>query len=166
MTMEQIAVSNDYDSVADAVEALGDSSELIVAFASSDGDLVDQHFGSAEAFFVFSITADEAGLLTQKDFGYEKKDGNEDKLKPKLAWLAGSDIVYCGSVGGSASRQLIALGITPMKVTGGPDVEELIENIQKELKGTPEFWLANILKKKQGQSESRFDDMDDEGWDG
>lgn len=163
MSMEQLAVSNDHDSVADAVE---DSSQLIVAFASSDGDLVDQHFGSAEAFYVYSINAEEAELITNKDFGYEKKDGNEDKLKPKLAWLVGSDIVYCGSVGGSASRQLIALGITPMKVTGGPDVEELIENIQKELKGTPEFWLANIIKKKQGQSESRFDDMDDEGWDG
>ncbi len=74
--------------------------------------------------------------------------------------------MYCGSVGGSASRQLIALGITPMKVTGGPDVEELIEAIQAQLKGSPEFWLANILKKKQPQGASRFDDMEDEGWDG
>ncbi|MEE2733290.1 MAG: NifB/NifX family molybdenum-iron cluster-binding protein [Pseudomonadota bacterium] len=163
MSMEQIAVSNDYDSVTDAVD---DSSQLIVAFASSDGDLVDQHFGSAEAFYIYSISADSADLITHKDFGYEKKDGNEDKLKPKLSWLMGADIVYCGSVGGSASRQLIALGITPMKVTGGPDVEELIAGIQSELQGTPAFWLANILKKKQGQNESRFDAMDDEGWDG
>ncbi len=54
MTMEQLTVSNDYDSVADAVE---DSSPLIVAFASSDGDLVDQHFGSAEAFFVYGMAS-------------------------------------------------------------------------------------------------------------
>jgi len=162
MSMENLAVSTEYESVADAVT---DEDSLTVAFASSDGDLVDQHFGSAQAFYVFSVDAQHANLITNKDFGYEKKDGNEDKLKPKLAWLSGADIVYCGSVGGSASRQLIALGITPMKVTGGPDVEELIESIQSQLNGKPEFWLANILKKKQGPSESRFDLMDEEGWD-
>jgi nitrogen fixation protein NifX len=160
--MEQLAISHDHETVADAVE---NGSDLIVAFASSDGDLVDQHFGSAEAFFVYSINAEEASLITSKNFGYEKKDGNEDKLKPKMAWLVGSDIVYCGSVGGSASRQLIALGATPMKVGGGPDVEELIEAIQTQLNATPEFWLANILKKKQNQDDNRFDQMDEEGWD-
>lgn len=162
MPMESLAIVTDYDSISDAV---ADSNDLIVAFASSDGDLVDQHFGSAQAFFVYRVNTDSAELITSKDFGYEKKDGNEDKLKPKMAWLVGADIVYCGSVGGSASRQLIALGITPIKVTGGPDVEELIETIQSELKGEAAFWLANILKKKQGQSENRFDAMDDEGWD-
>lgn len=162
MTMENLATTTDHDCVADAVCGNG---ELIVAFASSDGDLVDQHFGSAQAFFVFSVGTEDARLITSKDFGYEKKDGNEDKLKPKLAWLVGADIVYCGSVGGSASRQLITLGITPMKVSGGPDVEELIDAIQSQLNGEPEFWLANILKKKQGPGENRFDLMDEEGWD-
>ncbi len=141
--------------------------DLLVAFASMDGDMVDQHFGSAQGFFLYAITADSAELLASKKFGYEKKDGNEDKLKPKLSWLAGADVVYCGSVGGSASRQLIALGVNPIKVTGGPDVEELIEALQEQLKSEPERWLANILKRKQqDSSESRFDDMDDEGWDG
>jgi len=162
MSMEQLAISHDHETIADAV---GDPADLIVAFASSDGDLVDQHFGSAEAFFVYSINGEDADLITSKNFGYEKKDGNEDKLKPKLSWLVGADIVYCGSVGGSASRQLIALGVTPMKVTGGPDVEELIETIQTQLKGTPEFWLANIIKQKNSQGEDRFDQMDEEGWD-
>ncbi|MEZ5529407.1 MAG: NifB/NifX family molybdenum-iron cluster-binding protein [Porticoccaceae bacterium] len=140
---------------------------LLVAFASQDGDMVDQHFGSASAFYLYAITAERADLLTTQEFGHEKKDGNEDKLKPKLSWLAGSDIVYCGSVGGSATRQLIALGINPVQVKGGPEVEELIEELQRQLKGTPEFWLANILKQKQKTTaNSRFDSMDEEGWDG
>ena len=141
---------------------------LIVAFASMDGDMVDQHFGSAQAFYVFQVTSNEAKLITNKDFGIEKKDGNEDKLKPKLSWLVGCDIVYCGSIGGSATRQLVTLGITPVKVKGGPDVEELIEAIQEQLKGEPEFWLGNILKQKRKQAEGsdRFDDMfAEESWD-
>ncbi|MAR90435.1 MAG: dinitrogenase iron-molybdenum cofactor [Pseudomonadales bacterium] len=160
--MQQQALPADCASIAEAVT---DTNDLVVAFASSDGELVDQHFGSAEAFFVYRVSADEAEIIASKHFGHAKKDGNEDKLKPKLAWLVGADVVYCGSVGGSASRQLIALGITPMKVTGGPDVDELIETIQQELSGTPAFWLANIMKKKTGQSADRFDAMADEDWD-
>jgi len=141
-------------------------SSLMVAFASLDGDMVDQHFGSAQAFYLYGVTAEGADFVGHKSFGYEKKDGNEDKLKPKMQWLAGADVVYCGSIGGSATRQLIALGINPIQVKGGPDVEELLAELQEQLSGTAEFWLANILKQKaKADSDDRFDAMDDEGWD-
>ncbi len=146
-------------------DAVTDSQALIVAFASMDGEMVDQHFGSAQAFYAWAVTADSAELIAQQGFGYEKKDGNEDKLKPKLTWLVGADVVYCGSIGGSATRQLVMLGINPIQVKGGPDVEELIEALQGQLKGEPEFWLANILKQKQAGGADRFDQMADEGWD-
>jgi len=148
-----------------------DSKGLIVVFASMDGDMVDQHFGSALAFFAHDISADSAHEIGGKKFSVEKKDGNEDKLKPKLSWLQGADIVYCGSIGGSATRQLITLGITPVQVKGGPDVEDLIEELQTQLNGQTEFWLANILKNKNKQlnGNNRFDKMleesEEESWD-
>lgn len=139
--------------------------KIRVAFASMDGDMVDQHFGSAQAFYLYAIDKDSAELLAMERFGQQKQDGNEDKLKPKLAWLQGADAVYCGSVGGSATRQLMALGVNPVKVSGGPDLEELIEDIQSQLNGEPEFWLARVLKDRQkNESGQRFDDFDDEGW--
>lgn len=144
-----------------------DDDNLLVAFASLDGDMVDQHFGSAQAFYLHAVSADSADLIASKSFGIEKKDGNEDKLKPKLAWLAGADIVYCGSIGGSATRQLLALGVHPVKVKGGPDVEELIEELQAQLKGGSESWLEKLIqRKKKSREEDRFAEMDDEGWDG
>lgn len=149
-------------------DCLPDSAHLVVAFASLEGDMVDQHFGSAQGFFVYNVEAKNAELIASKVFPREAKDGNEDKLKPKLKWLVGSDIVYCGSIGGSATRQLVSLGITPVKVTGGPDVEELIETLQEQLQDTPEFWLANILKQKQKATDgvNRFADSDlEESWD-
>ncbi|MBV1787708.1 hypothetical protein KQ940_06525 [Marinobacterium sp. D7] len=152
-----------FECVADAVS---NDQALIVAFASQEGDMVDQHFGSAQAFFVWALTADRAELIASHDFGYEKKDGNEDKLKPKMKFLVGADVVYCGSIGGSATRQLVTLGINPIQVKGGPEVAELIEELQLQLNSEqPEFWLANILKRKRSSGSSRFDDMEDEGWD-
>lgn len=148
-------------------DAAAEPSTLLVAFASMDGDMVDQHFGSAQAFYLYAVDADSAELIAAQRFAQEKMDGNEDKLKPKLAWLVGADVVYCASIGGSASRQLLALGVNPVKVSGGPDVDELIAALQAQLNGTPEFWLANILKsKRMDTSASRFAAMDEEGWDG
>lgn len=130
--------------------------DLLVAFASSDGDMVDEHFGSAAAFYVHRISATDSEFVTHQRFGQEKRDGNEDKLKPKLAWLVGCDLVYCGSIGGSASRQLIALDISPLQVAEGPDVEDLVSQLREQLAGTPERWLENILKRKAKRSSGGF----------
>ena len=141
-----------------------DKNMLMVAFASSDGECVNQHFGSSQGFTIFGISGSEATLLASVSFPKEKKDGNEDKLKPKLAWLHGSDLVYVGSIGGSATKQLIMLGIHPMVVKGGPEFEEIIEELQQELNGTLSPMLERVIKQKTTKSDNRFDDMDDEGW--
>lgn len=130
--------------------------ELLVAFASSDGEMVDEHFGSAAAFYLYKLNASGGELIAEQRFGQEKRDGNEDKLKPKLTWLAGCDLVYCGSVGGSATRQLIALDISPMQIAEGPEVVDLLAELQKQLAGTPERWLANILRRKAKHGASGF----------
>jgi nitrogen fixation protein NifX len=142
-----------------------DESLLKVAFATSDGECVNQHFGSAVGFHVYSISGDEATLIATKSYPKEKKDGNEDKLKPKLKWLAGCDLVYCGSVGGSATKQLVMLGAHPVVVKGGPDIEEVIEEVQEELNGTLSPMLERVIKQKAPKDEDRFAEMEDEGWD-
>ena len=85
-------------------------------------------------------------------------------MKPKLAWLHGCDLVYCGSVGGSATKQLIMLGANPIVVKGGPDIEEIIGELQEELNGTPSPMLERVLRQKTSKSDSRFDEMENEGW--
>ena len=150
----------------DSVADLGaDERLLVVAFATSDGECVNQHFGSSQGFHAFGISGDEATLLATKSFPKEKKDGNEDKLKPKLAWLHGCDLVYCGSVGGSATKQLIMLGVHPIVVKEGPDIEDIIQEIQAELNGTPSPMLERVIRQKTSKSDDRFDEMEGEGWD-
>lgn len=143
-----------------------DENMLIVAFASSDGEIVNQHFGSSLGFHVYAVDGNTATPLTVKMFGKEKRDGNEDKLKPKLAWLTGCDLVYCGSAGGSATNQLIKLGVYPVVVKEGPELEEIITELQQEITGTMSPMLERIFKQKARKDESRFDEMADEEWDG
>lgn len=155
---------SDLAEVSSVANVGADGSLLMVAFASSDGECVNQHFGSALGFHVFGINSDKATLLATKTFPKEKKDGNEDKLKPKLAWLHGCDLVYCGSVGGSATKQLIMLGAHPIVVKGGPEIEEIITELQQELNGTMSPVLERVIRQKRGKSDDRFNEMEDEGW--
>jgi nitrogen fixation protein NifX len=151
----------DVNSVADVA---ADENLLMVAFASSDGECVNQHFGSSQGFHVYGVDGDSATLMATKIFPKEKKDGNEDKLKPKLAWLHGCDLVYVGSVGGSATKQLVMLGAHPIVVKGGPEIEEIIEELQLELNSSLSPMLERVIRQKKGKSDDRFDDMEDEGW--
>ena len=90
---------------------------LKIAFATTDMETVNQHFGSAKSFAVYAVTMEEAHMLEAAEFGVLNQDGNEDKLSVKLDLLDGCAAVYCQAVGGSAINQLIARGIQPVKDT-------------------------------------------------
>ncbi len=96
------------DENSSVAEMLSDDSQLVVAFASSDGECVNQHFGSSQGFEVFTVSGSDSSLISSKRFPKEKKDGNEDKLKPKLAFLHGCDLVYV-RFGGRFGHQAVAL---------------------------------------------------------
>lgn len=150
--------------IASVSELNADKDLLMVAFTTSNGERVNQHFGSSQGFHVYGVSAGNATLMATKAFPKEKQDGNENKLKPKLSWLYGSDLVYCGSIGGSATKQLVMLGINPIQVTGGKAIADIVAELQEELGGTLSPMLERVLNKKKPKSESRFDEMDEEDW--
>lgn len=137
---------------------------LRVAFATSDCEEVDQHFGSASAIAIYAIDATNAYPLQISEFGDLNQDGNEDKLLEKFDLLDGCIAVYCRACGSSAARQLMARGIQPVKVTDGALIRSLIEGFQQELRDGPSSWLARALRKHNPDARSRFDEMEAEGW--
>jgi len=151
--------------IANVAELNADKDVLLVAFTTRNSERVNQHFGSTQGFDLWGVTADNATLLASKTFSKEAQDGNEDKLKPKLAWLNGCDLVYCGSIGGSATKQLIMLGISPIQVKGAKLISEIVEELQAELNGELSPMLERVMQQKNPKSDNRFDEMDDEGWD-
>jgi len=138
---------------------------LKIAFATSDMETVNQHFGSAKSFAVYAVDMDEAHMLEAAEFGVLNQDGNEDKLSVKLDLLDGCAAVYCQAVGGSAINQLIAHGIQPVKVHEGSKIKELIVDLQNEMKAGPSSWLAKAINQHKSPDPERFNKMADEGWD-
>lgn len=143
-----------------------DGTLLKLAFASSDREGVDQHFGSSRSFVIYGVNPEHAQLLSVVEFGDLAQDGNEDKLVNKLDLLDGCIAVYCCACGASAVRQLLAKGIQPVKVSENARIEDLIEAFQTELKEGPSSWLATAIRRtSQKTNAHRFDAMAAEGWD-
>ncbi|MCX7094198.1 MAG: nitrogen fixation protein NifX [Methylobacter sp.] len=138
---------------------------LKIAFATTDMETVNQHFGSAKSFAIYAVNMDDAQLLEAAQFGELSQDGNEDKLSVKLDLLSGCAAVYCQAVGGSAINQLIAKGIQPVKVHEGGKIKDLIVDLQNEMKAGPSSWLAKAINQHKSPDPGRFNQMEDEGWD-
>lgn len=139
---------------------------LKVAFASSDRQTVNQHFGSSKSFVIYGVNPEAMKLLSVVEFGELEQDGNEDKLVTKLDLLEGCVAVYCCACGASAVRQLMAKNINPVKVTEGARIEDLLAAFQTELREGPSSWLAKAIRRvSSGNDTKRFDAMAAEGWD-
>jgi nitrogen fixation protein NifX len=138
---------------------------LKIAFATTDMETVNQHFGSAKSFAIYAVDMDDAQLLEAAQFGELQQDGNEDKLSVKIELLNGCAAVYCQAVGGSAINQLITKGIQPVKVHEGGRINDLIVDLQNEMKAGPSSWLAKAINQHKSPDPERFNQMEDEGWD-
>lgn len=135
-----------------------------IAFASSDRSTVDQHFGAAQAFVIFEVSARCAQLIEVCEFIDTAQDGFDAKLPSKIATLAGCSAVYCLAVGASAVKQLLAAGVQPLRVEEGTAIEALIADLQMELAEGAAGWLAKALKRRAPADRARFDAMEAEGW--
>jgi len=138
-----------------------------VGIASSDLVKVDQHFGSASRLGIYRVTADRADLVSVARFDAADHDGNESKLPAKITALAGCAAVFCHAAGGSAVRQLLAVGIQPIKLDAGATVGQTLTWLRKEIKKPTLPWVIKALQPDtQRDDPSRFDTMESEGWNG
>lgn len=140
---------------------------LKLAFASSDRKTVNQHFGAAQAFVIYEVSASDFQLAEVVEFSGQStvRDGHEAKLDAKIRLLEGCSAVYCNAVGASAIRQLLAAGLQPLKVDEGSGIEEQVELLQQDWATQPPAWLQRSLRQLQRADEDqRFAAMAREGW--
>lgn len=136
---------------------------LKVAFATADRRSVDQHFGSARSFVIYGVNPERAFLQSVCEFTEFGADASDDKLAAKLALLEGCIAVYCRACGASAVRQLLALGIQPVKVTEGALIDDLLDALCQELREGPSAWLAKAIR-QQRQLAKDYDSLGAGEW--
>ncbi len=121
-----------------------------IAFTSSDGKNVDEHFGRCACFFVWEVDAERAAFEKVVSAVTTAQD-EEDRTSARVSAVADCAIVYTVAVGGPAAAKLVSHRIHPMK-TGAPiEIAAVVRRLQEVLRGTPPPWLRKALAESAGR---------------
>lgn len=119
-----------------------------VAFTSSSGEIIDQHFGQCQNFHIWEIGPDEAQQVDSIS-GISTEGDEEDRITARGNALAGCAIVYTMQIGGPAAAKLVARRIHPMKTNAEVPVAEIVGKLQEVLRGNPPPWLRKVMNKEE-----------------
>ena len=100
------------------LEIVSDSTKkglsMKVAFASTDKVHVDEHFGQAEAFYIWEVGPEAASFAGVVQVRGEAEAGHsDDKIEARCSGLADCALVYVAEIGGPAAARLVQKKIHP-----------------------------------------------------
>jgi nitrogen fixation protein NifX len=115
--------------------------QLKIAFATSDMENIDAHFGSAKQFAVYDVSKNS--IHTCEIIKINEKD--TDKT---VQLLEGIDIVYFINIGSIAAAKIINSGIFPIKYKEVVSIEQELEKLKTMLNTNPAPFIKKIIEKK------------------
>ena len=118
---------------------------MLIAFASSDGVTVNQHFGWSKSFELYRITEESAEYIKTLDSSQDAIEDEHEKLAYKISTVKEADIMYCSQIGPTASKMVLASKIYPMRSGENDRIDETIVKLQELLLGNPLPWLQRIV---------------------
>ena len=127
-----------------------------VAFASTRGTTVDEHFGRAGAFAIYDITPEGATFLelrrvADSDLDTEvvvtrgMGDLHDAAIAAKIDKLADAKIVYFTEIGGPSAAKLVRRGVMPMKTDAATPIDSLADKLVETMRTNPAPWMHKAL---------------------
>jgi nitrogen fixation protein NifX len=119
-----------------------------VAFASTDKIHIDEHFGQAEAFYLWEVGPETAAFCGVVHVKAESESGHsDDKIEARSSALGDCALVYVAEIGGPAAARLVAKQIHPVKSREQEPIAAVIEKLQEILRNNPPPWLKKAMLK-------------------
>lgn len=122
-----------------------------IAFASSNGEFIDRHFGWSKLFYLYSVSKNSAEFLKVIESSNEP-EGEKEKLNYKIDTIKEADIMYCTQIGPTASKMIQGAGVYPVRASDGEKIADAILKLQDLLKDAPAPWLLRIYHKSEIRS--------------
>jgi nitrogen fixation protein NifX len=126
-----------------------------VAFATTDGLLVDEHFGRAGRFAILDFTPTGYARLPDllfadgRDAAVEgtrgRGDAHDEAIERKVERLADCRLVYLNAIGGPAAARMARRGMLPVKVAERTVIAEAAERLMDQIRASPPPWLRRAL---------------------
>ena len=115
-----------------------------IAFTSSDGVTVDQHFGQTRDFRIWEVDA-TAAVEVDTVSALPVSEDEEDRIAARANAVAGCAIVYTVAIGGPPAAKLVARRIHPLKTGAEVPIAGVIAKLQEVLRGNPPPWLRKAM---------------------
>ncbi|MEW6584007.1 MAG: nitrogen fixation protein NifX [Nitrospirota bacterium] len=127
-----------------------------VAFATTDGIAIDEHFGRAGLFAVYDLTRDGYTFLEMRKFSegrdsaIEETKGmgaiHDERVQKKVDKLSDCRIIFLTEIGGPSAARLVKKGIMPIKVKPNVSIEESLSKLAETARTAPPPWLRKALE--------------------
>lgn len=127
-----------------------------VAFATTTGTRIDEHFGRAGTFAIYDVTSEGATQLELRRVADGDLDTevvvtrgmgalHDDAVVTKIGKLADVRIVYFTEIGGPSAAKLVSRGIMPLKADEGTSVEVEAARLVDTMRDRPAPWMRRAL---------------------
>ena len=93
----------------------GQALQLRAAFASSDGVMINGHFGQSKLFFIYAFDEGQP-FLEQVRCHRPDPDAQEEGNEARARLLSDCQLLFCESIGGPAAARVIRNNIHPIKI--------------------------------------------------
>lgn len=131
-----------------------------VAFATTTGSCIDEHFGRAGTFAIYEVTPDGATLIELRKVAEGDLDTDvvvtrgmgavhDDAVSAKIEKLGDARIVYFTEIGGPAAAKLVRKGIMPLKGEPGTLIANETERLVATMRDNPAPWMRRALIQEQ-----------------
>jgi nitrogen fixation protein NifX len=128
-----------------------------VAFATTDGKQVDEHFGRAGRFAIYEFTDTGFQFVETRKFSdgrdmavVDTRDQgplHDEAVQSKVDRLADCKLIYLTEIGGPSAARLVKKGIMPMKVKEVVTIESALQQLGETIRKSPPPWLKKAMNK-------------------
>lgn len=124
--------------------------DMKVAFATTDMEWIDAHFGKSGQFAIYEVSKDGYEMSELLKINDEELTGSKDKNDQIAEIISDKDvkILYIASIGPTAAAKVVKNRIHPMKITDDTKICDACDRLVTMLQGTPPPWIRRIIEKE------------------
>jgi len=115
-----------------------------IAFASTDGMMINHKFGDTNDFKIWEIGPDEASYCCDRN-AITSSLLNDDRNSALARAVADCPIVCSVDIGNVALAKIVAQNSFHLKTGTETTIAEIIEKLQTVLRGNPPPWLKKAM---------------------
>ncbi|MBF0538980.1 MAG: nitrogen fixation protein NifX [Nitrospirae bacterium] len=134
-----------------------------VAFATTDGSMINEHFGRSAMFSIYEIGPDGYDFVETRVFGsgsdkrVEDTKGmgqlHDEAVQDKVESLSDCKILYVTEIGGPSAARLVSHNMMPVKVKSEVKIDDILKELLERIKSSPPPWLRKALQTGSGDSQ-------------